>query len=220
MLRAPTWKMSAVAADQLDLADVHHLGDELQVVRVGRAPQHLQPLLAEPLEAVGRAARLERAAAQDLGTGALDRRRRGRVTCSSVSAEQGPAITITSSPPIRTSSTVTTVSSGRNVRLARLYGSVIRSTSCTRRGGRSAPDRLCVRPTTPSTVRVAPDERCTSMPSSMRRAMTASTASICASVARSFITTTMTRYGEHGLKPDATDAGPAEAGATATFSVR
>src|SRR3954469_3018350 len=47
---------------------------------------------------------------------------------------------------------------------------------------------LCA-PTTPSTVRVAPDERCTSIPISIRRAMTAS---ICTSVARSFITTTMT----------------------------
>jgi hypothetical protein len=33
--------------------------------------------------------------------------------CSSVSAEHGPAMTMTSSPPIRTSSTWTIVSSGR-----------------------------------------------------------------------------------------------------------
>ena len=37
-------------------------------------------------------------------------------------------------------------------------------------------------------VRVAPDDRCTSIPSSMSRAITAS---ICPSLARSFITTTM-----------------------------
>ena len=42
------------------------------------------------------------------------------MTCSSVSAEQGPAMTITSSPPIRTSSSVTMVSSGLKARLARL----------------------------------------------------------------------------------------------------
>src|SRR6185295_18421049 len=49
---------------------------------------------------------------------------------------------------------------------------------------------LCA-PTTPRTVRVAPDDRCTSMPSSMRRAITES---ICASVARSFITTTIVLF--------------------------
>src|SRR4030095_10233934 len=109
--------------------------------------------------------------------------------CSSVSAEHGPAMTMTSSPPIRTSSMVTMVSSGRKVRLARLYGSVMRSTSWT-------PSRMPINsgsilwaPTTPSTVRVTPDDRWTSIPSSIRRWMTES---ICASVARSFITTTMT----------------------------
>ena len=40
-------------------------------------------------------------------------------------------MTITSSPPIRTSPTVTTVSSGLKVRLASLYGSEMRTTSCT-----------------------------------------------------------------------------------------
>src|SRR5688572_148574 len=42
-----------VVGDQLDLAAVHHLRDQLQVVGVGRAPQHLQSRLAQPLEAVG-----------------------------------------------------------------------------------------------------------------------------------------------------------------------
>ena len=65
--------MSAVPLDQLELADVHDLGHELQVVPVGGAPQQPQPLFAESLEAVGRAARLERAAAQDLRARALDR---------------------------------------------------------------------------------------------------------------------------------------------------
>src|SRR5688572_16063090 len=110
------------------------------------------------------------------------------ITCSSVSAEHGPAIMITSSPPIRTSSIVTIVSSGLKVRLARLYGSEMRSTSCTpSRISMSSFSTLCA-PTTPSTVRVAPEDRCTSMPSSISLAMTES---ICASVARSFMTTTM-----------------------------
>ncbi len=42
------------------------------------------------------------------------------LTCSSVSAEQGPAITMTSSPPMRTSPTDTTLPSGLNARLASL----------------------------------------------------------------------------------------------------
>ena len=46
-------------------------------VRIGRPPQHLQALLAKPLEAVGRAARLERAAAENLCARALDRRGAG-----------------------------------------------------------------------------------------------------------------------------------------------
>jgi hypothetical protein len=42
------------------------------------------------------------------------------LTCSSFSAEHGPAMTITSSPPIRTSPIVMTVFSGLKVRLASL----------------------------------------------------------------------------------------------------
>jgi len=41
-------------------------------------------------------------------------------TCAGVSAEHGPAMTITSSPPTLTSPTETTVSSGLKVRLASL----------------------------------------------------------------------------------------------------
>src|SRR4051812_26958105 len=119
------------------------------------------------------------------------------ITCSSVSAEHGPAMTITSSPPMRTSSRVMTVSSGLKVRLARLYGSEIRSTSCTpSRISISSFSTLCA-PTTPSTVRVAPDDRWTSIPNSMRRAMTES---ICASEARSFMTTTMTLLSDSRIR--------------------
>jgi len=46
-------------------------------VRIGRAAQHAQPLLAETLEGVRRAARLERAAAQDLRPRPLDGRGNG-----------------------------------------------------------------------------------------------------------------------------------------------
>ena len=52
-------------------------------------------------------------------------------TCSSLSAEHGPAITTTSSPPMRTSPSVITVPLGRKARLASLYGSEMWTTSCT-----------------------------------------------------------------------------------------
>ena len=53
------------------------------------------------------------------------------VSCSSLSMEQGPAMTLKVPAPTRTSPTATTVSSGWNRRLAALYGSVIRLTSST-----------------------------------------------------------------------------------------
>jgi hypothetical protein len=50
----------------LDLRDLHHLGDDQQAGLVGDLAQQLQPLDAHALEAVGRAARLVRASAQEL----------------------------------------------------------------------------------------------------------------------------------------------------------
>ena len=67
----------AVLFDQLDLADVHDFGDDLQVVRIRGAAQHLQALFAEALEGIGRAARLEGAAAQNFRARAFDRSRGG-----------------------------------------------------------------------------------------------------------------------------------------------
>src|SRR4051812_3025177 len=111
------------------------------------------------------------------------------LTCSSVSAEHGPAMTITSSPPIRTSPTSKTVLSRLNVRLASLYGSEIRTTSFTpSRTSSSRGSRCRPAPTAPSTVRCAPVERCTSNPCSTR---CATTFWICSSLAPSAITTTM-----------------------------
>src|SRR6185295_7076342 len=107
-------------------------------------------------------------------------------------------MTITSSPPIRTSPTVMTVGSCLNVRLASLYGSVIRSTSWTPSSSSISALSGCPCPTAPSTVRVTPVDRCTSMPISTRRA---TTCSIWASVARSSITTTMASVSEKGAVP-------------------
>ena len=66
-----------VPVDQLDLAEVHHFGNQFQVLGARRVPEQAQPFLAEPLEAVRRAARLERAAAEDLRARSADRGRRG-----------------------------------------------------------------------------------------------------------------------------------------------
>ena len=52
MFRAPTWNMSQYRSISVDLADVHDLGHELQIVLVRRGTQHPQALFAEPLEAV------------------------------------------------------------------------------------------------------------------------------------------------------------------------
>jgi hypothetical protein len=78
MLRAPTWRDVDVALHHLELAQVHDLGHELQAVAVGGPAQHLQTVFAVALEAVGGAAGLEGAAAQDLGA-RLANGRRGRV---------------------------------------------------------------------------------------------------------------------------------------------
>ncbi len=56
--------------------DVHHFGDERHVLGVAGLAEHPQPFLAEALEAVRRASRFERAAAEDLGARLSDGGRR------------------------------------------------------------------------------------------------------------------------------------------------
>src|SRR5262249_37601267 len=73
-------------------------------------------------------------------------------------------------------------------RLASLYGEVMRSTSWTPSSISIRPGSGCPWPTAPSTVRVTPVDRCTSIPISTRRF---TTCSICASLARSSMTTTI-----------------------------
>ena len=57
--------------------------------RSAAAAQHPETLFAEPLEAVRRAARLERAAAENFGARRACTAAAVASTCSSVSAEQG-----------------------------------------------------------------------------------------------------------------------------------
>src|SRR5581483_7319882 len=61
-----------IALDQRHLARVHDLGHHRHTVAAADVAQDLQALLAQALEAVGAGARLERAAAQDVGAGLLD----------------------------------------------------------------------------------------------------------------------------------------------------
>ena len=95
--------------------------DDEQAGRVADLAQQLEAFEAHALEAVGRAARLEGAAAQELA-----RRRPRRCfalvrICSRDSTEQGPAMTTTSLPPTTTPlGKVTMVPSGRKLRPASL----------------------------------------------------------------------------------------------------
>ena len=79
--------------------------------------------------------------------------------CSSDSTEHGPAIMTKLPPPIFTPPTSTTVSSGWNLRLQHLKGSVTRLTLSTmpRLPIRSMSTRV-VSPTRPSTVWYSPSE--------------------------------------------------------------
>ncbi len=58
--------------DHVDLVGLHDLRDDGHAGGLARLLQELQALLLQPLEAVGRGARLEGAAAKDLGASGLD----------------------------------------------------------------------------------------------------------------------------------------------------
>ena len=76
MLRAPTWKMSAyLSISSIWLTSITSV-TSARFSAVAASRSMLQPFFAEALEAVRRAARLERAAAEDLRAGAPHRRGR------------------------------------------------------------------------------------------------------------------------------------------------
>ena len=56
-----------ILRDQFDVVDVHDLRHDLEPRLVRRLAQHLQPLFRQSLEIIGRSARLEGTAAQELG---------------------------------------------------------------------------------------------------------------------------------------------------------
>src|SRR5439155_19006077 len=66
----PDLKDVGVLRNQRDLDLVHHFADDQQTIAIGGGAQKLQAFLAQALEAVRRAARLESAAADHLGAGA------------------------------------------------------------------------------------------------------------------------------------------------------
>ena len=189
MLRAPTWRMSRVPLDQLELADVHHLRDELEVVPVGRAAQHLEAFFTETLEAVRRAARLERAAAQDLGAGILDgRRRRLDLFLGLGGARSGHDDDFVAADPQVADRDDGVL--GPETPAGELVGlgDAVHLLDAVH-APRSARDRTAgCRPPRRSPSSSAPVERCTSNPISTSCAITRWT---CSSFARSFITTTI-----------------------------
>ena len=67
-----------VALDDLDLARVHDFGHDRHAEAVAGGLEDLEPVAAEPLEAVRAGAGLERAAAQDVGARIAHPRRRSR----------------------------------------------------------------------------------------------------------------------------------------------
>ena len=119
MLRAPTWRMCAYfAISSIWLRSMTSVISfrlwRSAAARRMRSPSSPMPWklygllrgLKAPPRSTFAPARLTAAAAAS--------------TCSSLSAEHGPAITMTSSPPMRTSSIVMTVLSGLKLRLASL----------------------------------------------------------------------------------------------------
>ena len=91
-----------VALDQLDLAGVHDLGDDRHAEPLAGGLEDLQAVLAQPLEAVGAGPGLERAAAEDVGPGLLDRLGDLDRGIASLSMAHGPAIIIRWPPPTLT----------------------------------------------------------------------------------------------------------------------
>ena len=78
MLRAPIWMASAYFSTRSTLSDVDGLGDHGQAGGLAGLGEDAQALLAQALERVGAGARLERAAAQEVGARRLDRPRDGQ----------------------------------------------------------------------------------------------------------------------------------------------
>ena len=124
-----------VPLDELDLARVHDLGDDRHAELLAGGLEDLEAVLAQPLEAVGAGPGLERPAAEDVGPGLPDPRRRSRSSSASLSMAQGPAIITRWPPPILTPLTSKTESSRWNSRLASLNGLRI-GTTCSTPGDR------------------------------------------------------------------------------------
>ena len=188
MLRAPTCRMSAYCSTSsiwlISMTSV----TSLRSCRSAAAAQHLQARFAEPLEAVRRAARLERAAAQHLGARALDGRGgrldlllglgRARARHDDHLVAADPHVADDDDGVLRLERAAREL-----VRLGDAQHFVHAVLDLEQAAGRPCRcrRRQC-------TVRVAPVDRCTSNPISTSCAMTAW---ICASLARSCMTTTM-----------------------------
>ena len=91
--------------EQRQVVDVHDLGNDRQTGAALGLQQQLYTLVMQALESVGRSARLERAAAQQV-CAALLTASAMHITCSGDSTEQGPAMNWKWPPPIATPSAI------------------------------------------------------------------------------------------------------------------
>ena len=152
-----------VFRDEIDVAIAHDFGDDAEAGGVSRLLQELQAVLFQALEIVGRGARLERAAAEELGAG-LATASAASMICFSLSTEHGPAMTMNSSPPISTPLlSAMRVRPDLNCLLTNLYGAEMRTTFST--CGMDSTDSMQAvtspTPTTPITTRSSPSIECT-----------------------------------------------------------
>ena len=157
MLRAPIWSTSAYSATTPTLSGSSTSVTTGSPVALRASARSRSPSSLEPLEGVGRGARLERPAAQEVGPAGPDALGR-RQELLPDSTEQGPAMTATRPPPIAAPSIWTTVSVGRTSRLASLKGWRIGTMLSTHSSASSAWSRVLKRssPIAPITVRCSP----------------------------------------------------------------
>ena len=111
--------MSEYCDEQGNLGLVHHLADHQQAAAVGGFAHHFQAFFAKSLKTVGRAARLECAAADDLGAAVGDDIGAAfdlfTILDTARSGHHDHRL-----PPISTSLILTMVPPGRKLRLASL----------------------------------------------------------------------------------------------------
>ncbi len=119
MLRAPICSTSAYSATSVDVLGGDHFGDDGQARFVAGGGQQLQALFLQALEAVGLVRGLNAPPRRAVAPAAFTARAVATI-CSSLSTEQGPAMTPIVPPPTVRLPARTTVGSVFTSRLASL----------------------------------------------------------------------------------------------------